>query len=108
MKVVPGVEVTISEVRTRVRALAGRFSGLLEETADQVIATSPDVGLRRAALLTKTNAIPLLQESLFRPDPLEALFDAWGLVAQMQERIGTQGIWQRSATYQSLFAETFQ
>lgn len=108
MNVIPGVETTISEVRTRVRGLAGRFSGLLEETADQAIASSTDVAVRREALLTKTNAIPLLQESLFRPDPLEALFDAWGLVAQMQERLGTQGIWQRSATFQSLFAETFQ
>jgi len=76
MKVVSGVEITVSEVRTRVRALAGRFSGLLEETADRVIATSPDLAVRRAALVAKSNAIPLLQESLFRPDPLEALFDA--------------------------------
>ena len=108
MKALPGVEITISDVRKRVRALAGRFSGLLEETADQAIATSPQPAVHRAALLAKTNAIPLLQESLFRPDPLEALFDAWALVAQLQDRIAVQETWLRSATFESLFAETLR
>lgn len=106
MKVVPGVEITVSEVRTRVRALAGRFSGLIEETTDRVIATSPDPAIRQAMLLTKTNAIPVLQESLFRPDPLEALLDTWALVAQMQDRMAAGGVWERSATAQSLLTET--
>ncbi|MFI5183711.1 MAG: hypothetical protein ACHQNV_04875 [Vicinamibacteria bacterium] len=105
MNVVPGVEGSVSEVRTRVRGLAGRFSGLIEEATDRVMATSPDPDVRRAMLLAKTNAIPALQESLFRPDPLEALFDAWVLVAQLQERIAGNDI-PALATAQTQLTET--
>ncbi|HXJ79170.1 MAG TPA: hypothetical protein VMS64_10855 [Candidatus Methylomirabilis sp.] len=108
MKGHPGVEAPVSEVRMRVRGLAGRFSGLLEETTDRVIATSSDPALHRAMLLTKTNAIPVLQESLFRPDPLEALLDSWALIAQMQDRIAASDVWHGFTAARSLVAETLQ
>jgi len=79
-------EVTISAaaLRVQVRSLASRFSGLMEEAGEEVLQNETDPMMRRNALLWLTSGIPAMQQSLFQPDPLAALIDAWFLVAQMR------------------------
>jgi hypothetical protein len=78
------IDVSAEELRIRVRGLAGPFSGIMEEAADDYLEVSTDPEGRRRALLFKINGIPAMQTALFDQDPLAALLDAWVLVAQMR------------------------
>jgi hypothetical protein len=79
-------EMTVSAaaLRVQVRSLADRFSGLMEDAGEEVLATETDPRKRRGALMWLTNGIPAMQQALFQPDPLAALVDAWFLIAQMR------------------------
>lgn len=85
-RLMKSTEMTISAaaLRVQVRSLADRFSGLMEETGEEVLLGESDPVRRRHALLWLTNGIPAMQQALFQPDPLAALVDAWFLVAQMR------------------------
>jgi hypothetical protein len=83
------VDVSAEELRIKVRALAVPFSGMLEEAADEHLATALDPDQRRRALVFKINGIPVMQNALFDPDPLAALLDAWVLVAQLRVFVET-------------------
>lgn len=74
-----------NELRIRVRAAAGRLSSLIEGAADRIATGAGDPSVRRAALVWKIEAIPELQESLFRPDPYLAVYDTWAFSVQMSE-----------------------
>jgi hypothetical protein len=76
--------VSASALRVQVRSLADRFSGLMEDAGEEVLATETDPRRRRNALLWLTNGIPAMQQALFQPDPLAALVDAWFLIAQLR------------------------
>jgi len=82
-----GIEISRAELRIRVRSLALPLSGMIEETADGVVAISDNPAVRRTSLLWKINGIPALQAALFQPDPLAALLDAWALIAQMRNSV---------------------
>jgi hypothetical protein len=79
-----GLQDSAEELRIRVRALAMPFSGIIEEAADELEASSPDPSTRVLALRWKSNVIPVIQSALFDPDPLVALIDTWTLLAQMR------------------------
>ncbi len=92
MKTMPaGSNITLSaeQLRIQVRSLVDPFSGRIEEAADEIIAGSVDPRVRLAALEGKANTIPALRESLFRPDPLAAVMDAWALAKQMEDYFET-------------------
>lgn len=72
------------ELRIRVRALAARFSGLLEAMADDIAERGDDLHTRRVTTQFKTNAIPAMQAAIFQPDPVAALVDAWAMLAQLE------------------------
>src|SRR5262252_103883 len=80
------------ELRIRVRALAGPFSGQIEAFADEIARRSPDPQTRFAVTRFKINAIPALQSTLFEPDPVAALIDSWVLLAQLEDAITTYGV----------------
>lgn len=73
------------QARIEVRALAGRFSGLLEGLADEITAQGGDPGTRLEMTRFKANAVPAMQGALFQRDPVAALVDAWALLAQMAQ-----------------------
>jgi hypothetical protein len=85
-KLMTSTEMAISAaaLRVQVRSLADRFSGLMEEAGEAVLANETDPRRRRNALLWLTNGIPAMQQALFQPDPLAALIDAWFLIAQLR------------------------
>ena len=85
-KLMKSTQMTISAaaLRVQVRSLADRFSGLMEEAGEAVLANETDPRRRRNALLWLTNGIPAMQQALFQPDPLAAMVDAWFLIAQLR------------------------
>jgi len=86
-RLMKSTELTISAaaLRVQVRALADRFSGLMEEAGEEILLSETDPERRRNALLWLTNGIPAMQQALFQPDPFAALVDAWFLIAQMRD-----------------------
>ena len=78
-------DMSVGALRIRVRALASRFSGLLEAMADDISARAGDVKTRHAMTQFKINGIPAMQAALFQPDPVAALLDGWVLLAQLQQ-----------------------
>lgn len=75
---------SVRELRIRVRDLARPLAGMMEITADRIMAETDDPELYRQALLTKTEAIPALFQALFRKDPGVALIDAAAFVEQLK------------------------
>jgi hypothetical protein len=82
-----GIEISKAELRIRVRALALPFSGMIEESADSIIAETTDPEIRKPALLWKINGIPAMQAALFQQKPLAALLDAWALTIQTRNSL---------------------
>jgi hypothetical protein len=81
-----GGKVTPAELRIRIHALAGQFSGEFEVLGDDVITSAPDsLSTRMIATRFKMNSIPAMQSALFQPDPGAGLIDAWALLAQLQQ-----------------------
>jgi hypothetical protein len=74
-----------AEMRYRVRSPAMRIVSRIETAADHIIATSPDPGVRREALLWKIEAVPTLYQTVMNPDPLVALLDTWAFILQMRD-----------------------
>src|SRR5262249_26331805 len=78
---------TTAELRIRVRALAGRFSGVLEALADDLSRRAADPAARLSLTRLKINGIPAIQAALFEPDPIAALLDTWVLLVQLDDAI---------------------
>jgi hypothetical protein len=79
-----GLTISADELRIKVRALAGRFSGLIVEAADRMMASTDDPEARRIVLHWKVHGIPAMQSALFQSDPLAAVIDAWAFIEQMK------------------------
>ncbi|MCP4898968.1 MAG: hypothetical protein GY906_18515, partial [bacterium] len=94
MKESPNVTVSAPELRVKVRALAPRFSGIIETAADQIMRQTNDPEHHSLALRWKVTGVPSIQAALFQPDPLAAVMDTWTLIVQtrfyLEEGPGTQ------------------
>jgi hypothetical protein len=75
--------VTSEQVRIRARSLVEPLTAIVRDAADQILTSTQDPGVRRAALLWKLEAVPTLRAALFRPNPLLAVFEAWVFAWQM-------------------------
>ncbi|MBJ6763061.1 chemotaxis protein [Myxococcaceae bacterium JPH2] len=80
-------DLSVGVLRTRVRDLARRFSGLIEAMADGLAERSDSPEVARAMLTFKANAVPAMQGALFHADPVAALVDAWALLAQLEDAL---------------------
>lgn len=89
-RTVGATKLPVSELRARVRGLAPRFSGELEEIADETSRSSENPETRLEMTRFKINSIPQMQLALFRPDPVAALIDTWALLAQLQDAVMAQ------------------
>lgn len=86
---VEGMRVTYHQLRLRVRSLVNPMTGMVVDTADQIIAESDDPEVRRAALEWKIATVPAIRESLFEIYPQIALLDTWALSYQMMDYFET-------------------
>jgi hypothetical protein len=77
-----GMELPIESLRLELYGFVGRFSGIVEHAADEIIVATDDLRVRRNARLWKMNAIPAIQKAAFRYDPLAGYIDAWVLTKQ--------------------------
>ncbi|MCE9666579.1 chemotaxis protein [Myxococcus stipitatus] len=77
-------DLSVAALRTRVRDMARRFSGLLEVSADDIAAKADTPSVREAMTTFKLNAVPAMQGALLQPDPVAAVVDAWALLAQLE------------------------
>ena len=75
--------ISATELHIRIQQMAYRFSDVIEEAANQIMAESSDPMVRRNALLWKMNAIPAAYTAVFQSEPLVALLDAWVFAVQM-------------------------
>ena len=83
-------EVTVSaaQLRAMVNALADRFADQIEQTADQIGATTKDPAVRRRALAFKIDAVPAVYTAAYRADPLTSFVDVWALAFQLDQYLG--------------------
>jgi hypothetical protein len=79
------VAVNTEQARLRMRVLVEPFCGGFEAAADQIIAGTTNPAIRRAALLSKIEAVPILRENLFHPNPYLALGDTWAFLMQLDD-----------------------
>ncbi|MGE6762422.1 chemotaxis protein [Corallococcus interemptor] len=80
-------DLSVAVMRTRVRDLARRFSGLIEAMADDLALSSGSPQVAAKMLRFKANAVPAVQSALFQPDPVAALIDSWALLAQLEDSL---------------------
>lgn len=71
-------------MRLRAVTYARWAAGLIEERATEIAGQAEDPKVRKAALLWKLRAIPLVHEAALQPDPLLAAGDLWALSLQME------------------------
>jgi hypothetical protein len=61
-------EMSPDELRIRVRAKAPRFSGKIEEIADEIVRRKPTPAMRKSMTQFKMNAVPAMQNALYQAD----------------------------------------
>jgi len=89
MKKFDTLEVSSNELRVFIRDTSDRFAGVIEVSADEIIATTDDPRIRYNALVWKSRAIPVAFGALFQPDPLVAVLDSWAFTEQMRQYFTT-------------------
>src|SRR5262249_26356495 len=77
------VAVNTEQARLRIRVLIEPFCGRVASAADQIMASTTNNAIRREALLWKIQAVPIMRETLFHPNPYLALGDTWVFLIQM-------------------------
>ena len=80
-------DMSVAVMRTRVRDLARRFTGLIESMADDLAVRSGSPEVAQKMLRFKANAVPAVQSALLQPDPVAALIDTWALLAQLEDHL---------------------
>jgi len=83
------VVVNSEQARVRVRAVVQPYCGAIVASADRISTGTPSRAIRRQALLWKIEAVPALRETLFRPNPFNAVADTWALLWQMTDYFET-------------------
>lgn len=78
------VKVSAAELGSRNQSLLALYSSEIEGAADTIIGESRSPVTRREALVWKAEAIPVLQTSLLKTDPVAAVVDTWAFVFQMK------------------------
>jgi len=70
------------ELRLQINNFAIRYTGIIEEAADQIISQTNDRQIKENALLWKINSIPAISEIIFIIEPFAALVDTWAFCLQ--------------------------
>ena len=71
------------EVRLLISDFAIRFTNIVEQAADRIIAETDDPKIRQNALLWKINSATAVSEVIFIPESYAALADTWTFCLQM-------------------------
>jgi hypothetical protein len=80
-----GLEAEAQRTRIAAQNVETSLLGMIEVSADRIIAETDDRNVARNALRWKTTAIPVVQRAAHHPDPLISFIDEWVLIIQMRE-----------------------
>jgi hypothetical protein len=108
MKSTGKMATTAEELRSRMRAQASIFAGIIEETADIIMQETDDEDIYESALLWKSRAIPAAFQAAFRPDPLMALLDTWAFSIQMRQLFAREAAMERFGPFHPMVVEAAQ
>jgi PBP1b-binding outer membrane lipoprotein LpoB len=84
VKAAKNVNSSAAELSARNQSLLGMYSAEIESAADKIMFESPTTDGRRQALAWKAEAIPILQNTMLKTDPVAAMVDTWAFVYQMK------------------------
>ena len=85
--IVKDLKMSRDELRVRVRALIRPTLGLIEESADRIMANTSDPAVRRGGIILKIEMTTTMLAAMLRSDPLLALADSWGYVLQVKDAL---------------------
>ncbi|HEY6308964.1 MAG TPA: hypothetical protein VI488_21185 [Candidatus Angelobacter sp.] len=98
----------MAELSSRNQSLLGIYSAEIEAAADKIILESPSAAARRQALIWKTEAIPVLQSSLLKTEPVAAVLDTWVFIFQMTAYMEQPAVKQGLGEFSPVVSETLQ
>lgn len=102
------VTVSAEELSLRNQSLLGLYSAQIESAADAIILGSRSPAARKQALVWKAEAIPVMQTSLLKTDPVAAVLDTWVFIFQMAAFMDRPTVKQEFGDFHSVAAETVQ
>jgi len=77
------VEISAAELSSHNQSILALYASEIEVAADKVIREASSPVTRREALMWKAEAIPILQRSALKADPVAAVVDTWAFIFQM-------------------------
>src|SRR5260370_3492984 len=108
MKLAQNVKSSAGELSSRNQSLLCLYSAEIEAAADKIIQDSPSPVARRQALVWKAEAIPALQTSLLKTDPVAAVVDTWVFIFQMTAYMERPAMKDEFGGFHSVVAETLK
>ena len=84
VKAAKNVNSSAAELSARNQSLLGIYSAEIEAAADKIMFDSPTTAGRQQALAWKAEAIPILQNTMLKTDPVAAIADTWAFIYQMR------------------------
>lgn len=106
VKSTKSVESSAAELSLINQSLLSLYSAEIETAADKIILESPSAATRRQALVWKVEAIPAMQTSLLKTDPLAAALDVWAFILQMKAYMKQPMVKAGWGDFQPLVVET--
>jgi len=100
------VKSSAAELSARNQSLLSVYSAEIESAADKIIFASPSPVARRQALVWKTDAIPVLQNTMLGTDPVAAAVDTWAFIDQMKAYMDQLAVRQDLGQLQHIAIET--
>jgi len=107
-KIATNLESSLPELSSRNQSLLGIYSAEIETAADKIILESPSPAARRLALEWKADAIPVMQASMLKTDPVAAALDTWAFIYQMRAFMERPSQQQTLGEFNSVVSETIK
>jgi hypothetical protein len=107
-KIAKNVTAPVPELTSRNQSLLAIYSAEIESAADKIIIESRSPTTRRAALEWKAEAIPVMQASLLKTDPIAAVLDTWAYIFQISAYMQRPIQKQRFGEFDRVITETLK
>jgi hypothetical protein len=106
VKSAKNIKSSAAELSARNQSLLGMYSAEIESAADKIMLESPTTAGRRQALVWKAEAIPILQNTMLKSDPVAAIVDTWAFIYQLKNYFQQPALRTQLGQLQPIAAET--
>ena len=106
VKSAKNVNSSAAELSARNQSLLGIYSAEIESAADKIMFATPSTAGRRQALAWKAEAIPILQNTMLKTDPVAAIVDTWAFIYQMKNYFQQPAVRTQLGPLQPVAADT--